>query len=98
MAGGRPGEGVTWLDLDAFPTFARNWGARDPGIREVTQIRPGSRWGMVVFSTLAGLYRYEEGPFVNYGGGWPASLDYRKAPTTNGRNCLVSGPGTYVAR
>ena len=73
------------------------YGGKDAPESEVTQIRPGSD-GAWWFSTLAGLYRYEEGPFVNYGkaDGLRIGPIYGSSTTTDG-TVWFSGPGTYVA-
>jgi signal transduction histidine kinase/CheY-like chemotaxis protein/ligand-binding sensor domain-containing protein len=86
--------GVTRFDPVRF-TFARMGGGKDAPSSGVRKIRPGPD-GALWFSTWSGLYRYEEGTFVNYSkaDGLPNDATLRIAVTTNGTVWLA---GDYKA-
>ncbi|MBL9175605.1 MAG: response regulator, partial [Verrucomicrobiales bacterium] len=88
--------GITRFDPVRF-TFARMGGGKETPESEVTKIRPGTD-GALWFSTDLGLYRYEEGTFVNYGkaDGLPEDTVFSNSVTTDG-TVWISGPGTYLA-
>ena len=81
--GGADG-GVTRFDPLRL-TFAQMGDGKDAPEREVTKIRSGPD-GALWFSSRSGLYRYEEGTFLNYGkaDGLPIDIVPRSAVTTNG--------------
>ena len=88
--------GVTRFDPVRF-TFTRFGGGKDAPSAGVWKIRSGPD-GALWFATDGGLYRYEEGTFVNYtkADGLPGDDAFNSAMTTDGTVWLAT-PRGYLA-